>query len=55
MPTLARRIRLDPTPDQIRYFKQVSGTARFCEMGRWMSARAHMRPKPVPGSSNFIL
>ncbi len=29
MPTLAHRIRLDPTPDQIRVFKQAVGTARF--------------------------
>jgi putative transposase len=29
MPTLAHKIRLDPTPDQIRYFKQAAGTARF--------------------------
>ncbi|MDA8194258.1 MAG: RNA-guided endonuclease TnpB family protein [Thermaerobacter sp.] len=29
MPTLAHKIRLDPTPDQIQYFKQASGTARF--------------------------
>lgn len=29
MPTLAHKIRLDPTPDQIRSFKQASGTARF--------------------------
>ena len=28
MPTLAHKIRLDPTPDQIRSFKQASGTAR---------------------------
>ncbi len=29
MPTLAHKIRLDPTPDQIRFFKQAAGTARF--------------------------
>jgi len=29
MPTLAHKIRLDPTPDQIRYFKQAAGTARL--------------------------
>ncbi len=29
MPTLAHKIRLDPTPDQIRSFKQAAGTARF--------------------------
>jgi putative transposase len=29
MPTLADKIRLDPTADQVRYFKQAAGTARF--------------------------
>ncbi len=29
MPTLAHRIRLDPTPDQIQSFKPAAGTARF--------------------------
>ena len=29
MPTLAHKLRLDPTPDQIRFFKQAAGTARF--------------------------
>jgi len=29
MPTLAHKIRLDPTPDQVRYFKQAAGTARL--------------------------
>ena len=29
MPTLAHRIRLNPTPEQATYFKQACGTARF--------------------------
>jgi putative transposase len=29
MPTLAHKIRCDPTPDQIRCCKQAAGTARF--------------------------
>ena len=29
MPTLAHKIRLNPTPEQVTYFKQVCGTARF--------------------------
>ena len=29
MPTLAHKIRLHPTPDQIQYFKQAAGTTRM--------------------------
>jgi len=29
MPTLAHKIRLDPTPEQATYFKRAAGTARF--------------------------
>ena len=29
MPTLAHKIRLNPTPEQVTYFKQACGTARF--------------------------
>ncbi len=48
MPTLAHKIRLDPTPDQIRYFKQAAGTARFVwnwALAEW-NRQSEARQKP---------
>lgn len=39
MPTLAHKIRLDPTPDQIPDFKQAAGTARV--VWNWAPAEWH--------------
>jgi len=39
VPTLAHKIRLDPTPDQIQYFKQAAGTAHL--VWNWVLAEWH--------------
>ncbi len=39
MPTLAHKIRLDPTPDQIRFFKQAASTARFVTLNASITSK----------------
>ncbi len=48
MPTLAHKIRLDPTPDQIQYFKQAGGAPGLSGIGRSRSGIANMLPGRSP-------
>ncbi|MCL4494336.1 MAG: transposase [Firmicutes bacterium] len=60
MPTLAHKIRLDPMPDQIRYFKQAAGTARFvwnwalAEWNRQYAAGPHPNAQALKKQFNAI-
>ncbi len=46
MPTLAHKIRLNPTPEQVTYFKQACGTGRFV----WNWALAEWNRQWQPGA-----
>lgn len=49
MPTLAHKIRLNPTPEQVTYFKQACGTARF--VSNWALAEWN-RQRQAGGQPN---
>ncbi len=55
MPTLAHKIRLNPTPEQVTYFKQACGTARFVwnwALAEWnRQGRAAIRTRALSKNS----